>query len=880
MRTLPLTITIILVILVIVYYYNYSLEGYATPKASGSTEGYETLQDKVENRMNPLAQFQDPQKNPAVPVGISEAAGANLTNISKAALNVPSLVPMNGILTQGSLVDPISPRVDNENSYLGMIKMCKDKGVGDRPFNDPAFSANCGMCVTSGTLKSGETFNKPTGVLVYAADKADAQKDKTTNQYIFPRVIPSIDAATCQGASRSDSSQPSLAITQADFEAFKARAACKASHGLGNGCARCVSNKESSWIPANGGTQPLTLWLWGAGSVVVSVGGQKIAGGDPARPATLSDSTMQLPLGRVKEGTSFNVTVSKGLSTEGPFVYGIITSITPANKPYKLAIEKFLELDKVSGTFVRKGAPKYFSDVKAYSAKLLPQGGQLSMALDGFIPLTFVEPDQLAAFDCAASPFVSTQASAELLISDPCLNPRGQGPGNYTKECLQQAVLNAGCSTNGNWYKNPTIDGRTTVASWTAAIASLANRPDAATDVNTSMGCRGVNVSTPCDAFLSGGIPDAGCMAYLYSNDAEYSKRTGRAYRSAGSKFTSGKGKQIQFCQPEGSLNPANPNGMGELQAAARGYNGLSGIEAVRRFLSDVFTKATGDLDLNKPDAEGGRKDSWRKCIGAPVAPPLPGTVTLNSKNDVITNGKSCDPIFPSRIEMNGKKGNRLGEIQVTGDYVLSFDITLRAINPSNWSNIVHFTTTGNNCCFAGDRCPAIWFWPNSSAFHVMLGDMEIGNWGINTWAMPLNTKLNFKLICIGKSVSLTVGGGTWNVTQPRARGTGKATVWMADPWYDTPNALVENFCYTPLETSSTTKYRCQTGVDHGPNNIQCVWPVNSYTGAMAKAACDSIPECKSYNTFTHNGLHGACIKTGTHITNANETVKEFCVKI
>lgn len=872
MRTLPLTITIILVILVIVYYYNYSLDG---------KEGYETLQEKVTDRMNPLAQLQDPQKNPAAAVGISEAAGTNLRNMSQIALNIPSVVPMGGILTQGPLVDPIGPRIDNENSYLGMIKMCKDKGVGDRPFDDPAFSANCGMCVTSGSLKSGETFAKPTGVLVYAADKANAQKDKTTNQYIFPRVVPSIDAATCKGASRSESSQPSLAITQADFDAFKARAACKASHGLGNGCAKCVSNKESSWIPSNGGTQPLTLWLWGAGSVVVTVGGQKVAGADPARPATLSDSTMQLPLGRIKEGTSFNVTVSKGLSTDGPFVYGIITSLTPANKPYKLAIEKFLELDKVSGTFVRKGAPKFFSDVKAYSAKLLPQGGQTSMALDGFIPLTFVEPDQLAAFDCAASPFVSTQASAELLISDPCLNPRGQSPGNYTKECLQQAVLNAGCSTNGTWYKNPTIDNNTTITSWTAALRRLANMPNADTDVNTSMGCRGVNVSTPCDPFLGGGIPDAACMAYLYSNDAEYSKRTGRAYNRAGSKFTSGKGKQIQFCQPEGSLNPANPNGMGELQAAARGYNGLSGIEAVRKLLSDVFTKATSDLDLNKSDAEGGRKDSWRKCIGAPVAPPLPGTVGVNSRSDVIPNGQQCHSIFPRNIEMNGKKGNRLGEIDLTGDYILSFDITLRAINPFNWSNIVHFTTTGGNCCSPGERCPAIWFWPNSSAFHVRIGDTtRDGNWGLDTPPIPLNQKVNFKLICIGQSVSLIVNGTVQNATQPSSRPTGKATVWMADPWHDTPNALVENFCYTLLEASSTVKYSCRSGVDHAPSNMYCGWPYPSYVGKMVKAACDRNPECKSYNTFTANGLHGGCMKTGTHITNANETVKEFCVKI
>ena len=868
MRADPLTIIVILVVLIVTLYY-----------FRDTLEGYETLTQKLNDRTNPLAQLQNPLANPAAPVGISEAAGTNLTNIAQAALNIPSLVPTNGILTQGPLVNPISPRIDNENSYLGMIKMCKDKGVGNRPFDDPAFAANCGMCVTSGTLKGGQTFTTPTGVLVYAADKENAQKDKTTNQHIFPRVVPSIDAATCEGASRSDSAKPSLAITQADFDAFKARAACRASHGLGNGCAKCVSNKESSWIPANGGTQPLTLWISGAGNVVVSVGGQKVAGEDPEKPTTLSDAMRQIPLGRVKEGTSFNVTVSKGSSIEGPFVYGIITSLTPANKPYKLAIEKFLETDKISGTFVRKGAPKYFSDVKAYSAKLLPQGGNLSMALDGFIPLTFVEPDQLAAFDCAASPFVSSQASAELLISDPCLNPRGQGPSNYTKECLQQAVLNAGCSTNGNWYKNPTIDGKTNIKDWTSAIAELAKVPVADASVNVNMGCRGIDTSTPCDPFLNGGVPNAACMAFLYSNNSESSKKTGRSYALAGNKFTSSGGKQIQFCQPEGSLNPARANGLAALQGAAAGYSGLSGIEAVKKYLSDVFTKATSNLDINKPDAEGGRKDSWNRCMGAPVADPLSGAVGLNSKNDVLVSGQQCHPLFPNRVDLNGRRPTNLGQIEMTGDYILSFDITLRGV-VGDWGNILHFTTTGNNCCFAGDRCPAIWFFPGGSQFHVMVGDLQVGNWGVNTNPIPLNQKINFKLICQGPSVSVIANGQVINATQPRARASGRATVWLVDPWHDIPNALIENLCFTPLDVASPKKYSCRTLVDHAGDDIQCVWPLPSYVGKMMKAACDNTPGCASYNTFTNGTHHGGCIKRApTHLTNGNDWVKEYCVK-
>jgi hypothetical protein len=159
---------------------------------------------------------------------------------------------------------------------------------------------------------------------------------------------------------------------------------------------------------------------------------------------------------------------------------------------------------------------------------------------------------------------------------------------------------------------------------------------------------------------------------------------------------------------------------------------------------------------------------------------------------------------------------------------------------------------------------------------------MADGNWGIDTWSMPLNAKVNFKLVCIGKSVSLTTVGGTWNATQPRARPTGKATVWLVDPWHAVPNALIENLCYTPIVaegfTSSNT-YTCSTLVDHGGSDIQCVNGYTSYVGKMIKAACDGDPNCKSYNTFINGNIHGGCIKVRSNITNRNDAVKEFCVK-
>ena len=759
-----------------------------------SAEGFETIEDKVKNRNNPLAQGQNPLTNPAMSIGISEALGATLTNINEVALNVPRLMANGaGSYTQVAPSDPISPRVDNENSFLGLIQMCKAKGTGDTPFSDPAFAANCGMCLSSGSLKTGETFSSATGVLVYAEDKAAATAEKKSNGYTFPRVIPSLAAAVCQGASRSDDSKPVLAITQADYDGFRKRKDCRDSHGLGNECAQCVSTKEASWIPKSGGTEPITLWLWGAGSVVVTLGGQVVSMGGDEKPTMLGNKGLQVPLGKAQEGTTLNIKVIQGTTSDGPYVYGAIVSKTPSNTLYKLPIDRFMEKDTISGSYPRRGAPQYFSEIKTACVKLLPQANSSEMAVDGFLPLTFVQPDQLAAFDCAASPFVSTQESAELLIDDPCLNPRGQGPNNYTDECMRQSILAAGCSTNGKWYKNlPPANERKYEPSFYTLMLKRANESFGETVPDVSMGCRGIDISSPCDAFLNGGVPGQECMTYLYTNQSEGNKRIGRTYNAAPTSQTSMNGRQIQFCQGRGSLNPSNPNGLATLQDKARsGYKGYSGIEAVRRFLSDVFTKATSNLDANVSDADGGRKDSWAQCIGTPIADPPLNFVKVNGKNDVITAQSQCIPLPPT-LELYNAQNRVIGKVNLTGNYILSFNITPRAINPSAWASIIHFNITGGD----NSRAPAIWFWPGSLRLHVRIGDGSDWNWGMDSNPLPINQKSSFRLECIDKKVTLTVNGNVWNQTQPTTRPRGMATIYAGNPWYPSANALVENLCY------------------------------------------------------------------------------------
>jgi len=782
----PLIIGVIVIILIIAFFL-YKQSG------SAGSEGFETLQDKLQDRTNPLAAQQNPLTNPAAAIGISETLGANLRKVAQAALNIPT--------TSGSeSVNPLSPRIDNENSFLGLVKFCKENGVGKTPFNDPAFAANCGMCLTSGKLITGESFTTPTGVVIYAKDKEAAVKDQVTEGALFPRVLPSLDSATCIGASTSPESTPVLAINQKDYDAFTKRIECRNKHTLGGECSQCVSNKEYSWVGKSAGLQTSSLILWGEGVTTVRIGGQVV--GAPG-PLSMSQASV-FPLGAIQESTSIQVQILRkprvnNVASEDPYVYGILQSTRPNNKPYRLGIERFMERDSIANSYPRRNPPKYFSDASMYLPKLMTLPGKDGMMLEGIMPLTFVASDELAAYDCPTSPFVSTNDNAFVFISDPCLNPRGQSVGNYTDACVKSKILEAGCSTDGDWYKS--VTGTNLGISIEELMSFISGiMPQVNTDPQLSMLCKGINISTPCDSYIgSPAVPDTQCLKYLYTNTSEKNSRIGRSYRESTQHFNSLNDRTLQFCQPTGTLNPDKPGGEAELIKAAGGYKGLLGMEAVKKYLSDVFTKATGNLDVNLTDEEGGRKTSWMKCFGRDIADPLlVGGVKKNSRNDVVNlpEPTQCEPTFPDTYDTL-MRNNYLGTYNSTGNYVISFKIMPKG-NVQEWSNIFHFS---KNACNYGAECrtPALWFWPGSTTFHVRIGDSTDWNWGLDTSNIPIGQWSSFRLECNGKQVNLTVNSQVYTATQPTTRSSGVMHAWMPAFWYAAANVAIKDFCYKTL---------------------------------------------------------------------------------
>jgi hypothetical protein len=94
-------------------------------------------------------------------------------------------------------------------------------------------------------------------------------------------------------------------------------------------------------------------------------------------------------------------------------------------------------------------------------------------------------------------------------------------------------------------------------------------------------------------------------------------------------------GNTDRYCRLAGSLNPKNPDSPGRselLGVYANGYAGLKDMEAVKKYLTDMYDRAVNpSLDLNKPDAKGGRQDSWNKCFGIDIEPVI---VETNSRYD------------------------------------------------------------------------------------------------------------------------------------------------------------------------------------------------------------------------------------------------------
>lgn len=140
--------------------------------------------------------------------------------------------------------------------------------------------------------------------------------------------------------------------------------------------------------------------------------------------------------------------------------------------------------------------------------------------------------------------------------------------------------------------------------------------------------------------------------------------------------------------------------------------------------------------------------------------------------------------------------------IGITKDYCLEFEIKpLGVIN--TWSSIIHFNISYKDCCNQNDRCPGIWFIPNTTRLHCRAATSRTRNDGINTKInCPINKFTKVKIIGNNNKFTVKLYDENNNLLsdqdkiQSGNRGQGRGKVYVSDPWYRPANAIIKNIIY------------------------------------------------------------------------------------
>ena len=160
----------------------------------------------------------------------------------------------------------------------------------------------------------------------------------------------------------------------------------------------------------------------------------------------------------------------------------------------------------------------------------------------------------------------------------------------------------------------------------------------------------------------------------------------------------------------------------------------------------------------------------------------------------------------------NIKKGTKLKSMDIPLDYEIGLDITPNNKIEKGWSNIVHFTASGKDCCSYGDRIPGLWFWPGTRRLHVVDGHTANGNshegqWKCDTKLLTLaaNKKYRLRLVLKLKTVSVYVNGKAACTNIPRSdrKVFKNVQVYVGDPWYAPADAKVANLYFKDLKPKS-----------------------------------------------------------------------------
>ena len=503
--------------------------------------------------------------------------------------------------------------VGGEGSAQNSILTCeKIKTMDCSAFDKQSFSLNCGVCFQGGKTGNGSSQNG--GLYVSEDDKANAEAmaDKMNSSTV--NYIPSV--GKCDANMFVTNKEQCITLQK--------KLACQAGQNFdGNGCSQCYQDSTFKYLQDNLATEDPQLVVSGTGTLVIT----KVGSNDINTTIALTSAPQTIDLPGLLEGDSLQLNVSPATASLAGYFMGLT-----ASGDFRLDIVRVIQSDTITASRPRMAGVTSVGE-DSYTV-LRPGRGQALMNLILLNPFTFINSSEQEAIDCGATPYIKKQESATFLESSPCYK-KGQKPGAYSLDCLQQTFISAGCTTDGTAYPR---DG-TTAASLMSdpntgkmltASEIAGNVYSASTTAYTGINpdgtkmsiknwntvsryCTGRSITSPCDFDDKVNGPlSKDCLAYLWNNQGAIDNLPGNVgpTYSAEDGSTSLYNKNKRYCTTGGSLAPVDTNGAAR-QTAIDAANKFKGVNAVKQYYNSVHLAAN---DNTKKDSD--RKEAIDMCYG------------------------------------------------------------------------------------------------------------------------------------------------------------------------------------------------------------------------------------------------------------------------
>lgn len=719
---------------------------------------------KSATKFNPLMNTMNPARNALIPYDATDAdIDAKETAIRGAlrALVVspkePSVDIMQGDASQYSL-----NRIRNSTAFSG-VKTCEAVKTDQcEAFLTQPFGKVCGMCLKNGTNSTGGAFIG--GLFLDEEEKKNAKMASEARGLRKPEYQPTI--GTCD---------PKYFVTDyKECVRVKSQLECQAKQSFNSplGCSQCFGDQTFQFIDGEVGKLNPQFVLSGKGDYAL------YKGTIPVKSGTFTEGTpVTFDIPDFKEGTILALNVTG----ENPYVGGYLLGTTPTGN---FLVDMIRLTLKDEQTQIKPAVAGFFKINDGTYTKIRPGRGKTMISLFITNPFTFVLPDEEEAQKCA-TPFIMTSDGAEFINRDPCYK-KGQAPGNYSMECLQQMFKSGGCDEQGTAYpadqakanalqqNSETGQGFTREeignAIYSMSQQAYTGRDSAGNDLSLnewdeiSSKCLGIRRSSACDRDnTTTGPLSKDCLAYLYENrgaDVFVPGGVGPTYTALQTKTSLFPDGRDRFCTEKGTANPV-------LSADALNVlRSKGGVKQVQAYLDEIHRKAN---DNTLPDAD--RKQFVQQCYGLEFA--KTASETLSSEANAM-----CVPTTLVPSVVNPVPGQIRKPVQVKSNWTYTF-----TLNPTKklgvWSNIFFTTRTNGDNNEFGARCPAVFFDPNSTRLYVSMITKDGRDVNVRMKGeCPLNQDTNVTISYAQSILTVTSTGGLNETLTQQLESSG---IWNAN---------------------------------------------------------------------------------------------------